>query len=110
MTLPLANIRQRETGVVAGNVPTRLFGAESTSGNSPNRTAVQVCNLDPVRSLLVRVLVAGAELVSITANDYDYSVPPRATLMLEVGSSLDVAIQNDGFSATTSAYSAMEVS
>jgi hypothetical protein len=105
--MSLRGLGKRETGSVAGSAPVRLFA--EAGGSSPHRKAIQFANCDAGRTVFLRFGKAGDSAPTLSSTNFDFAVPPRATLTLEASAALDLWALNDSGGATTSAYAAVEV-
>lgn len=101
----IRGIAARAAGTVAGNAATRLFTTPTL-----NRAGIEIHNASTSLDLWVRAVNEGAAAPTITLADKDFLIPPNTTLSLAYDSNINVYILNSSGAATTSAYTAREVS
>lgn len=100
----IRGIATRVAGTVAGNAVTKIFANPTLS-----RAGIQIHNASTSLDLWVRAVNEGASAPSITQADKDFLIPPNATLSLAFDRTIDVYVVNSSGAATTSAYTATEV-
>jgi hypothetical protein len=106
---PTDNLGKRETTTVTGTTVKRLFGSSGATGNTPNRSAVQICNHDSTYSIFLKLVAVNASLPSISATDHDFKLQPGDTQVIPVGAGVDVCILNSSGASTATNYSALEI-